>query len=155
MSSVLVRPTDMDGSARAYYKHSHSLYTLSQIRASLGQAEVMFSSLSTSEQDLDGNGLRDTWEHEYFGQAGVNPMLDPDGDGLNNGQESLRGTNPLAADTDGDGISDFDEVAQSRDPLERADGASLPNDVQIVVKLPGNEYRGVKPDWSIVPVAAP
>ncbi|MFQ5666070.1 MAG: hypothetical protein ACE5I7_06515 [Candidatus Binatia bacterium] len=38
-------------------------------------------------------------------------VLDPDGDGLNNLQEALFGTDPNRADTDGDGILDGDEQA--------------------------------------------
>jgi hypothetical protein len=37
-------------------------------------------------------------------------MIDTDGDGLTDQEESVLGTNPRLTDTDGDGISDFDEV---------------------------------------------
>lgn len=44
--------------------------------------------------DTNGNGLPDAWEIEYFGQIGVDPYADPDGDGLLNFEEFLLGTNP-------------------------------------------------------------
>jgi alpha-tubulin suppressor-like RCC1 family protein len=48
--------------------------------------------------DSDGNGLPDWWELKYFGHTGVNPLVDPDGDGYSNLQEYLNGTNPLQPD---------------------------------------------------------
>jgi GH25 family lysozyme M1 (1,4-beta-N-acetylmuramidase) len=47
--------------------------------------------------DVDGNGLRDTWEIQYFGHTGVDPDADADGDGMSNYQEYLAGTNPTNA----------------------------------------------------------
>src|SRR5262249_16852140 len=44
--------------------------------------------------DLDGNGLPDFWERQYFGRIGVDPNDDPDQDGLTNFQEYKAGTNP-------------------------------------------------------------
>jgi Bacterial TSP3 repeat len=40
----------------------------------------------------------------------ASPTDDTDGDGLNNGQEQLLGTDPTKADTDGDGLNDKAEV---------------------------------------------
>lgn len=48
--------------------------------------------------DTDGNGLADGFETTYFGQLGVNPNGDPDGDGATNLQEELAGTNPVFSD---------------------------------------------------------
>jgi hypothetical protein len=53
---------------------------------------------------LDSNGLPYAWENQYFGQFGVDPNADPDGDGLSNLQEYLLGSNPTkapVADTNG------------------------------------------------------
>jgi hypothetical protein len=44
--------------------------------------------------DSNGNGLNDDWEIANFGQLGVNPSADPDGDGFTNLQEFQAGTNP-------------------------------------------------------------
>jgi len=48
--------------------------------------------------DTDANGLPDWWEQMYFGQlTGINPLADPDNDGLNNLQEFLSDTIPTNA----------------------------------------------------------
>ena len=44
--------------------------------------------------DPDGSGLPIWWELLYFGQTGVDPNADPDGDGLTNLQEYILGTDP-------------------------------------------------------------
>lgn len=55
--------------------------------------------LDFTELDTDGDGIPDRWESQYFGSAtGANPNADPDGDGRNNLQEFVAGTNPLVAD---------------------------------------------------------
>ncbi len=45
------------------------------------------------------------------------PIVDSDGDGLNNSDELIYGTNPNVADTDGDGYSDGLEVRNNYNPL--------------------------------------
>ncbi|MBI2495275.1 MAG: FG-GAP repeat protein, partial [Candidatus Omnitrophica bacterium] len=52
------------------------------------------------------------------------PTADSDADGLTDGNEVARGTDPNRADSDADGISDGDEVAVGSDPL---DADSVPN----------------------------
>lgn len=44
-------------------------------------------------EDLNGNGLNDAWEL-WVGSFGLNPSADIDGDGQNNAQEALAGTDP-------------------------------------------------------------
>jgi len=48
--------------------------------------------------DLDGNGLGDLWEMEFFGRTGVDPNDDPDQDGLPNIVESKLNYNPIRYD---------------------------------------------------------
>jgi hypothetical protein len=43
---------------------------------------------------FDGNGLPVDWEMFFFGRTGVDPLADPDGDGLSNMAEYLAGTDP-------------------------------------------------------------
>jgi hypothetical protein len=46
---------------------------------------------------MDTNGLPFAWEYQHFGQPGVDPSADPDGDGMSNLQEYLADTDPLNA----------------------------------------------------------
>ena len=55
------------------------------------------SVVNVSFYDSSGSGLPVAWELQYFGQTGVNPNGDPDGDGVSNYQEYLDGTNPTNA----------------------------------------------------------
>jgi hypothetical protein len=48
---------------------------------------------------LDTNGLPIAWELLNFGRQGIDPNADPDGDGMNNRQEYLAGTNPNDANS--------------------------------------------------------
>jgi hypothetical protein len=49
---------------------------------------------------LDQSGLLpDAWQLQYFGNTGVDPLDDPDGDGVNNLDEYRAGTHPLDPDS--------------------------------------------------------
>lgn len=48
--------------------------------------------------DTDGDGLRDAWENEHFGNLDAGPDGDPDGDGLTNLHEQSGGTDPNVPD---------------------------------------------------------
>ena len=63
--------------------------------------------------DADGDGIPDFLE----GEEGVLQDGDEDGDGLQNLQEYILGTDIFNGDTDGDGMSDADEAAAGSDPL--------------------------------------
>jgi hypothetical protein len=78
--------------------------------------------------DSDGDGLSDAFENTYFGDTtAADPFADDDGDGLNNLEEQIAGTNPFEADTDNDGISDKVELDVSMDPTDPSD-ANKDND---------------------------
>ena len=77
----------------------------------------------SEDNDIDGDGLTNTWETDY-GMDPYNPndaSSDPDNDGLTNLEEFAEGTDPTNPDTDGDGVSDGDEVAEGKDPLDLHD----------------------------------
>jgi hypothetical protein len=62
---------------------------------------VAFVQTDTIDQGLmDTNGLPIAWELLNFGHTGVDPNADPDGDGMNKGQEYLAGTNPNDPNSD-------------------------------------------------------
>jgi uncharacterized protein (DUF1800 family) len=62
-------------------------------------------------KDSDNDGIPDVWEDaNLFNKfSAADATQDADGDGLNNRDEFLAGTNPRIADTDSDGISDLIE----------------------------------------------
>ncbi|OGY36058.1 MAG: hypothetical protein A3E36_02420 [Candidatus Andersenbacteria bacterium RIFCSPHIGHO2_12_FULL_45_11b] len=90
---------------------------------SLGkQQDAEQSSDTTSQIGLTGSD-----------SLSVDPLADPDNDGLTNAQESLWGTNPNNPDSDADGYKDGEEVAACHNPL-----VPTPNDKLLNCK-PGQQ----------------
>ena len=79
------------------------------------------------------------------GTPGAGVLLDSDGDGLNDTDEALAGTDPLNPDTDSDGSLDGAEAEAGTDPL---DGTSLFR-ITRLVKDPITGFVTVT--WSSVP----
>lgn len=81
--------------------------------ATIGQLKAVFSlrfeSLPPAFVDSDNDGLADDWEISVFGNLGVDPNGDADGDGLTNAQEFSLGTSPIDIDSDHDGIPDGED----------------------------------------------
>jgi uncharacterized repeat protein (TIGR01451 family) len=62
----------------------------------------LFLVRTTLADDRNNDGLPDSWQIQYFGYPGApgsGPLDDPDHDGMNNLQEFLTGSNPLAYDS--------------------------------------------------------
>lgn len=70
------------------------------------------------------------------GQQVVDPTADSDGDGLNNADEQLWGTDPNNPDTDGDGFRDGEEVAAGHNPTIPG-----PNDLLPAGFVPGRNLE--------------
>lgn len=106
------------------------------------------SLLLTSPSDLDGNGLSDDWEIFYFGAVGVDPMADPDGDGLTNAQEWELGNDPLIFNNPGQ-FPVLELV--SGDGQTGAPGAasSQPLVVRVKDSLSGSPIAGAPVHWRI------
>ena len=70
-------------------------------------------------KDSDKDGMPDVWEdaNGFNKFSAADATQDADGDGVNNRDEYLLGTNPHNPDTDGDGISDGVERANGSNPL--------------------------------------
>jgi hypothetical protein len=65
--------------------------------ANIGQVKKLFSfQLPAIDPLYDGdhNGLPDVWERQYFGETGIDPNGDPDGDGISTLQEYVNHTDP-------------------------------------------------------------
>jgi alpha-tubulin suppressor-like RCC1 family protein len=79
-------------------KSDGTVWAWGQAGTALGLA--LTANVTTSQQvtlgflDQDANGLDDRWEVQYFGNIGVDPNADPDGDGLTNAEEAYLGTDP-------------------------------------------------------------
>jgi hypothetical protein len=69
--------------------------------ANVGQLKLVFSFDAGGfdpEDDSGENELPEWWQLEYFGETGIDPDDDADGDGQTNFQEYLAGTDPTQPD---------------------------------------------------------
>ena len=77
-----------------FQNHNDAIAKLEWSSLSTPQQLVPQSQMYSQPTDTDGNGLPDLWEQHYFGQIGVDPNADPDGDGFSNLQEYRRHSDP-------------------------------------------------------------
>ena len=91
----------------------------------------------TRDEDVDGDGDPRDDDTDADGVANFldsddqdGPAGDQDGDGVQNGDEAIKGTDPSSADSDGDGLADGDEpgdtdgdgIPDALDPDDDGDG---------------------------------
>lgn len=84
------------GDTLSYGQYKVVAYHEEQGNYNAATAEMILT-VEHSTVDSDENGIQDWWEEEYFGQTGVEPSGDEDGDGLSNLMEYHLGTHPLQA----------------------------------------------------------
>jgi len=87
--------------------------------------------------DQDNDQIPRWWEQVYAGMSDANAgdaTTDLDSDGLNNRNEYLNHTSPLASDTDGDGLGDAAEVNtwNTNPTLPDTDGDGLSDNAEVV-----------------------
>ena len=69
-------------------------YHYAAVDANGNPVSTLVSGVPDYISDTDGNGLPDAWETNYFGYFAPSASDDSDGDGVNNLQEYLNGTDP-------------------------------------------------------------
>ena len=112
-----------------------SVWVLQQYADLSNRWGIQWAQLTVSENndpdpiDTDGDGLDDADE----AIRGTDPLrADTDGDGLNDGNEVSRATNPLKADTDSDGLSDGNEIGLNTNPLRAdTDADGMPDGTEV------------------------
>ncbi len=98
--------------------------------------------------DADGDGLRDDWEIGFFGNLEQTAAADSDSDGLTNGTEFDKSTDPTKADSDGDGLTDGAEVnTHTTDPTKvDSDGDGLRDGAEVTVHQTNPAQRDTDSD---------
>jgi hypothetical protein len=104
--------------------------------------------LGLVDDDTDNDGLRDTWEVQYFGSIDVSDGSDDrDGDRLTDIEEQVAGTSPILPDTDKDGMDDGLELLYRRDPtVPDAPEILTTQDGVEFVRTPDARFENL-PDW--------
>jgi arylsulfatase A-like enzyme/cytochrome c peroxidase/PKD repeat protein len=109
VSFTPVSTTNAPGSKGNYvvFEDLSDLHTTITLAYFDGRSGISGLQIIATFTDLDGDGLDDDWEILHFQTIMAYDADDnPDGDGLDNLEESARRTNPLNPDSDNDGLTD-------------------------------------------------
>ena len=126
--SILYKVNSAGRIATAYWQVHHATGTGDDIEDGYRAVHGVLIPLN----DVDQDGLPDSWEKANFGNLAANDgtELSHDTDSLSVYQEYVFNTNPNLADSDEDGVDDDDEISAGMDPLvddaaEDIDGDNL------------------------------
>lgn len=118
-------------------------------------AETSVMVIVNNIPDDDEDGIPDEWELAY----GLNPndpsdaLLDFDGDGLNNLEEYLLGTDPTNPDSDGDGLGDGVEIKLDLNPVSwDTDGDGIGDGVEFAINFENCEAEPLPDNYIKVQV---
>jgi hypothetical protein len=158
----LFKDVDRDGLADAW-EIEHALNTTLDDRSqdvdgdSLSNVREFRLGTNPRQADSDGDGLVDAEEV----RLSTNPLSkDSDGDGMPDGWEIAHALNPLVNDAgenpDGDGLTNLAEFRARRLPKNRSDAMMMPSGVQLILRVPSGQHRGVNTNtWRLSPVTNP
>ena len=122
--------TTANEATQAYYDGQTAIAQMVQStnQAATAAAQAATATANWLAADSDRDGLTNREELEIYNTFPEN--RDSDGDGLSDGDEIERGTEPLMDDTDRDGLRDGIEINQGLDPLDPDTDDDGMNDAQ-------------------------
>ena len=111
-----VIPEDLSGS----FKVSAAVVSEEKVKSNVVYFNLKVMKINKVNKDEDGDNMDDDWESEnnLSEENKFDAFVDPDEDNLANQDEFKYGTDPYNPDTDGDGYKDGDEILKGSNPLD-------------------------------------